>query len=75
MFTVKITGTLFVAFVLMAALFYFGGGFVRQIGETTGMQTLKDVGQGGINIGLLIVIIIVVIIVIGIIIYYAQENR
>jgi len=62
MFTFKITGTLFVAFVLMAALFYFGGGFVRQLGEATGMQTLKDVGQGGINIGLLVVFIVIAII-------------
>lgn len=65
-----ISGTIFVAIAIAAALFYFGGSSIAQIGSSTGLSVLKDAGYGGINIGLALVVLLVIIAVIVVIYYF-----
>jgi len=61
---IKVSGTIFIALVIAAAIFYFVGGAVQQFGSITGMTILENTGQGGINIGLALIVILVILIVV-----------
>ncbi len=69
---VTVTGTIFVALMLGAVLFYFGGSSIAQLGSSTGMSVLRDAGYNGINIGIGLTIFLIIIAVI-IVIYYLSR--
>jgi len=70
---IKVTGTIFVALAIAAAIFYFGGSSIAQIGTSTGMSVLKDAGYGGINIGITLIVILVIFAVIAV--YYILSQQ
>ena len=75
MFDLKVTGTIFVALILDAAIFYFIGGSFKSIGENTGKVAFSDVGQGGINIGLFLIGLVIFFFIIFIIIFIHQQSQ
>lgn len=70
---IKVTGTIFVALAIAAAIFYFGGSSIVQLGTSTGMAVLKDAGYGGINIGITLVVILVIFAVI--VVFYILSHQ
>jgi uncharacterized RDD family membrane protein YckC len=71
---ITLTGTIFVALAIAAAIFYFGGSSLAQFGSSTGMAVLKDAGYGGINIGITLVVILVIFAVIVVFYILSQQG-
>lgn len=69
---VTITGTIFIALMLGAVLFYFGGSSLAQLGSSTGMTVLRDAGYNGINIGIALTIFLIIIAAIAVAYYFLR---
>ncbi|MCK5023044.1 MAG: hypothetical protein KAS04_02630 [Candidatus Aenigmarchaeota archaeon] len=70
---IQVSGTVFVALAIVAGVFYFGGGLLAQFGTSTGMATLKDVGSGGIGIGISLIVVLVVFAAIVLYLMYSKR--
>lgn len=75
MMTIQVTGTLFVALMLAAVMFYFGGSLIKQLGESRGLMTLEDAGETGLTLGLFLVNLMVMAMLLRIIAQMEKKGQ